>query len=135
MLGFAVTGGASIGKCAIGVIICDQENKEVRRHCEFIGQGTNNEAEYKALIKGLKIAAGITRGKVFCFSDSQLMINHLNKVYRLKADNLRTLFIEITNLEKQFEEVRYTHVGRDHPMIREVDKLVNQKLNEVNGAI
>jgi ribonuclease HI len=44
------------GKSAIGIVILDKNNKIILTHKEFLGIGTNNQAEYKAIIKALKLA-------------------------------------------------------------------------------
>ncbi|MFC2021130.1 ribonuclease HI [Chloroflexota bacterium] len=51
------------GPGAIGVVITDENNQEVKRYKEIIGETTNNQAEYRALIKGLELAAGICTKK------------------------------------------------------------------------
>ncbi|MBA7555081.1 Ribonuclease H [subsurface metagenome] len=62
------------GPGAIGIVILDENNQELKTYHECIGETTSNRAEYQALIKALDLAAGICRRKVICFSDSQLMI-------------------------------------------------------------
>ena len=114
------------GPGAIGFIILDANNQELERSCECIGATTNNRAEYEALIKGLNRCAKYTRHRVTCYSDSQLVVNHMNGLWRLKNDELRKLFLKVKELENVFQEIVYTHVKRTNPYIRKVDKLVNE---------
>src|SRR5437867_899709 len=100
------------GPGAIGILILDPQNNELESHAEVIGNCTNNRAEYKALIKGLGLAAKYTRRKVCCFLDSELVVNHMNGLYRLKNDPLRELFHEVKKAEQAFDEVVYQQVPR-----------------------
>jgi ribonuclease HI len=115
------------GPGAIGVLILDGAgNQELFRHAECIGHTTNNRAEYRALIKGLDLCAKHTRGRVYCFVDSELIVNHMNGVWRLKNDELRELYHEVKKKEQVFREVVYQHVKRENPYMKKVDRLVNE---------
>ncbi|MFQ6088975.1 MAG: hypothetical protein ACE5K0_08765 [Candidatus Methanofastidiosia archaeon] len=73
------------------------------------------------------------QGKINYFLDSELVVNHLNKVYRVKSSNLLDLFLKVRELERCFDEVIYTHTPRNHKMIRKVDALVNRCLDKNLG--
>lgn len=77
------------GPGAIGVIIMDAGLRELFAYAECTGPATNNRAEYRALIKGLDLCATYTRGRVVCYSDSELLINQMTGAYRLKTKELR----------------------------------------------
>jgi ribonuclease HI len=114
------------GPGAIGLVILDVQNNELRVHSEIIGECTNNRAEYKALIRGLGFCAGYTRRKVCCFLDSELVVRQMTGVYRLKDAVLRGLFQEVKNAELPFDEVIYQHVPRTNQYIRKADRLLNE---------
>lgn len=114
------------GSGSIGVIICTHENKLLHEYSECIGHCTNNQAEYKALIKGLDLCAKYTRGDVTCFSDSELVIKQMNGVYRLKNDKLRELFHDVNKSSGIFKKVTYQHVKRTNQRIQRADSLVKQ---------
>ena len=116
----------NLGPGAIGIVICDNSHTELFRHAECIGSTTNNRAEYAALIKGLNLCAKFTRRKVVCFLDSQLVVNHMTGIWRLKNDQLRDLFLEVKKHEQIFDEVIYTHVVRTNPFIKKADRLLNE---------
>jgi len=61
---------------------------------------------------------------IFC--DSQLLVNQMNKVWRLKDDTLRGLFRELKDLEPMFDEVIYTQVSRENPFLKKADRLLNE---------
>lgn len=113
------------GPGAIGIVIKSPDNRLLYEHSEVIGQTTNNRAEYKALVKGLDLCARYTRRKVCCFSDSQVVINQMNGIWRLKNDDLRSLFHEVKDNERPFREVVYQRVARTNPGIKRADALLN----------
>jgi ribonuclease HI len=115
------------GPGSIGVVICDGNNNLLYEYSECIGHCTNNQAEYRALIKGLDLCALYTRKRITVFSDSELMIKHMNGLYRLKNIELRSLFQEVKDRERVFENLVYQHVKRDaNQRIKRADELLNQ---------
>jgi len=117
------------GPSAIGIVIFDDNKNKIAEYKECIGECTNNQAEYKAVIKGLELAAAHCRKKIKCYLDSELVVRHLNGSYRLKNEKLLELFYTIKTREKAFEDVSYNQVNRIHPQIKQADKLVNDALN------
>ena len=116
------------GPGSIGILICDGRNMLLYEHSECIGHCTNNEAEYRALLKGLDLAARYTRRRVTANSDSELVVKQMNGVYRLKNDRLRGLFQEVKDRERVFESVIYQYVPRGNQRITQADKLNKQAL-------
>ena len=116
------------GPGAIGFIITDENNNELDSFAECIGDSTSNRAEYIALIKGLDYAAKHTRGTVYCFMDSELVINQMSGKWRLKNDELRALFFKVEEKKQAFKEVIFTHMERTNQQIKKVDRLLKQAL-------
>ncbi len=115
------------GPGSIGIVVCDGHNNVLYEYSECIGHCTNNQAEYRALIKGLDLCALYTRKRITAFSDSELMIKHMNGVYRLKNTALRSLFQEVKDRERIFESLVYQHVTREaNQRIKRADELLNQ---------
>ena len=114
------------GPGAIGVLILDADNNEMYTHSACFGQTTNNRAEYRALIKGLDACARFTRRRVTCYTDSQLVVNQMTGVWRLKDDELRSLFHQAKDLERPFDEVIYQYIERTNQYIKKVDKFLNE---------
>ena len=113
------------GPGAIGIVIRDGANCLLYEHSDVIGSATNNRAEYQALIKGLDLCARFTRRRVTCFCDSTLVVNHMNRVWRLKNDHLRAMFHQVKDRERPFDTVVYQHVGRLNGDIKRAHKLLN----------
>jgi len=117
------------GPAAIGVLVCDDKDHKLADHGETIGETTNNVAEYTAVIRGLTLAAELGISEADYFLDSELVARQLSGIYKLKAEHLKALFIEVKSLEKKFKRVSYFHVPREHAKIKHVDKLVNIALD------
>lgn len=117
------------GPSAIGMVFFDENKNKIAEHKECIGDGTNNQAEYKALIKALELATAHCRKKLICFSDSELLIKQLSGAYRIKNEKLRELFYILKDKETAFEEIVYNHTKRTNPSIEYADKLVNEALD------
>jgi len=114
------------GPAAVGAIFYARNVKTVE-YSEFIGQATNNEAEYKALIMALLKAKSLKIKNVNCFLDSELVVKQLNRQYRIKDEKIAPLFIKIWNLIFDFEKITFTHIPREKN--KEADALVNKILN------
>ncbi len=117
------------GPSAIGFLICDNKGKVILRRGEYIGNHTNNQAEYLALIRALEYARNYSRGNIHCFLDSELVVKQLKGEYKVRDRNLRSLFSKVKNLEKKFEGLKYSHVPRNTGKLVLVDRLVNKTLD------
>ncbi|HAS00076.1 MAG: Ribonuclease H [Candidatus Moranbacteria bacterium GW2011_GWC2_37_73] len=117
------------GPAAVGVYI-ETLNKKIG---QCIGNRTNNDAEYEALILGLqkaKIFLGKEKAKkteVECFLDSELVVKQLNHEYKLKEPRIQQYFIEIWNLMLEYGKVTFVHIPREKNKV--ADALVNEALD------
>lgn len=118
------------GKAAIGILILDENDKEIYKNGEFIGIKTNNVAEYTALITALKKAKSLTDSEITCYSDSELMIRQLNEIYKVKQPHLKELYEQIIELKKHFKTVHFKHVRRTNEFIQICDNLANDALDK-----
>jgi len=116
------------GAAAIGIIIFDEERKKLESYKECIGNTTNNVAEYKALLKALQLAAKHTRKEVHIFMDSELIINQMNGVYKIKSADMLELFQKVKDYERAFTKVVYNYVPRENKFQAMADRLVNEAL-------
>jgi len=130
------TDGASRGNpgpSAGAYILVDREGRVIEERGWFQGTGTNNEAEYRALIAGLTAAAGHGCGILTVFSDSELVVRQMEGCYRVSSSRLRPLHAEAQALLPRCRTVRFRSVPRENPMIRRADRLCNQALDEATG--
>lgn len=102
------------GEGGAGAVIIDTEGNVLWEGREYLGLCTNNIAEYKALILGLKgaIAQGLKRLDVYL--DSELLAKQINGSYRVKNENLKILMQDVRSLLSFFEFVEVKHVLRCH---------------------
>jgi len=116
------------GPAAVGVWI----ETLGKKYGEYIGTKTNNEAEYMALIFGLKklkqlLNKGAKRAEIECYLDSELVVKQLNHEYKMKEKHIQDFFIEIWNLMLDFKTVKFVHVRREKNTI--ADAMVNEALD------
>lgn len=106
---------------------------------EFLGETTNNEAEYRAVIlalKKLKHLIGSEKAKnskVEIHVDSELLERQINGEYKIKDKNIQNLFVEVWNLKTDFDEVIFRHISREENS--EADTIVNQILNKETNKL
>ena len=117
------------GPAAIGYVL-RIEDEETIFHGEAIGDTTNNQAEYQALLAGLNRAQEEGVADLECFLDSELVVKQLKGEYRVKDQDLKPHFEAIKQLAAQLSSVSYTHVKREKN--KEADKLVNQALDNTS---
>ena len=115
------------GPAAIGIVIKDEDGKVLKKHAEYIGSTTNNQAEYKALIKALEIVKDFDPSEVHCFLDSELVVKQMRQEYRVKDAGLQPLFIKAWNLAISLGKVKFTHIPRTQN--EEADEILNQELD------
>jgi len=123
------------GPAAIGVLICDQEDEILVEHCEVIGEATNNVAEYRALIEGIKRARELGASELDCYLDSELVVKQLRGEYKLKNYHLQKLFDEVRKIERELKRISYAHLRREEDKMRRADQLVNLALNEAERKL
>jgi len=119
------------GPAAIGIIITDAEGRIIKSYKEYIGEATNQTAEYLALEKALDLAISCTTNKVMIFSDSRLVIKQMRKEFRIKAHHLLEIHKRIRNAERMFKEVIYTYASRESELVKEADKLSDLAIQQL----
>ena len=127
MILHAFTDGAARGnpgESGIGVIYKDEHGTTLTELSGYIGEATNNVAEYQALLACLHGASSLKCSKLIVHSDSELMVRQLRGEYKVKDPGLKKLFLKVQHLlgDAAFAfEIR--HVTRD--LNKEADRLAN----------
>ena len=122
------------GPSAVGVVVNNDKDQVIKKYGECIGQATNNEAEYQAVILALKKVKLLFNKKkakqmeIEIRTDSELLAKQLNHEYKLKEENIQQLFIKVWNLMLDYTKVSFKHIPREEN--KEADKLVNQALDD-----
>ena len=120
------TDGASRGNpgpASLGVVIKDKKEKVLGAWKKLIGIATNNQAEYQALIFGLEKAKKIKAEEINCFSDSKLVVEQINRRFKIKDKKLAILFIKAWNLSQSFKKINFYYLPREDN--KEADYLAN----------
>lgn len=115
------------GPAGVGVVILDNSGKKIREFGKYIGETTNNIAEYNALLYGLEEALILRADDVKINLDSELVAKQLSGDYRVKDANIRPLFERALNMLKGFKSFEVRHIEREKN--KEADKLVNKAIN------
>jgi len=121
------------GPAAIGAVIENKEGRALKEISEYIGETTNNEAEYRAAItafKKLKAMIGKEKAKkaeVKVFADSELLVKQLNGEYKIENSQMQKFFLELWNLKIDFGKVTFQAVPREQN--KAADRLVNEALD------
>jgi formyltetrahydrofolate-dependent phosphoribosylglycinamide formyltransferase len=115
------------GPAAAGFVLDDVDGHRLQAKAFFLGQTTNNVAEYTALIKALEAARKLGAEHVTVYSDSELMVRQLSGEYKVKSEAIRPLFEQVNDLRSQFESCLVRHVMREKN--EEADRIVNQALD------
>ena len=117
------------GEAGFGIHVTDAASgSEVASLFGYIGQATNNVAEYQALLHGLRFALAKGAATVEVFSDSELLVRQLEGRYRVKNAGLLPLHREAQSLLARFSKARVAHVPRERN--READALANRAVDE-----
>ena len=120
------------GPAAYGVVVRDPRGEIVARLKKYIGNNTNNVAEYFGLIAALDYAQNHGIRALRVESDSELMVKQMRGQYKVKSEELKPLFERAKKMSQTFESFRISHVYREQN--KEADALVNQALDETSGS-
>lgn len=111
------------GPMTIGASIQDELGEEIGTVSVMIGEGTNNIAEYRAAIEGLRKAKKLGATSIELRMDSQLIVRQINCVYKVKKETMKVLHAEVMELLKSFDKYTVVHVPREDNV--RADELAN----------
>ena len=128
---FAYTDGASRGnpgKSGVGIVLKDERGNMIASHFGYIGEATNNIAEYTALAACLKLVQEMECNHLIVHSDSELMVRQLNGQYKVKDEDLKKHFQRIQKiLTRSPFQFAIKHIPRDENY--EADILANRGID------
>jgi len=100
------------GPAGIGVVIMDNESV-VDSFGRYIGENTNNQAEYRALIAALERATELGAKEVECKLDSELVVKQMRREYKVRDKDLQPLYLAVYNLSVGFSKITFHHIRRE----------------------
>lgn len=115
------------GPGAVGIVFYNQKGEKLFTASKFIGQVTNNQAEYQAVIEALEIAREkFNPIEIQFFLDSQLIVEQLNGNYKIKNQGLKPLYYKVKELQLGFPLIMYQYIPREKNHL--ADKLVKNEI-------
>jgi ribonuclease HI len=118
------------GPAATAYLALTEKGETVKAGSYFIGEHTNNQAEYNALISALEFAVANNVEEVICHLDSELVAKQLKGEYRVKNFELQKLYRRAQELKRCFKKITFVNVPRTNVYIQRADALVNKTLDE-----
>lgn len=115
------------GPAGIGVVIFDKDKKKVKEYYKYLGETTNNIAEYNALVYALQEAHMMGVKDVILYMDSELVAKQVKGEFRVKNKNIKPLFEQALHLINGLEKVEVKHIDRS--LNKDADKLANKAIN------
>ena len=113
------------GESGIGILFKNEENIDFKK---YIGIGTNNNAEYTALITALEISLNSKLLKIKIHTDSLLVANQVNGSWKVKDPDIKSHYLRAKSLIEKFEDFSITHIRREYNS--DADRLANEAINE-----
>jgi ribonuclease HI len=129
-----VDGGArgNPGPAAVAAVAADPAGEVLLERSAYIGEATNNVAEYKALLLGLELARELQAREVEVVNDSELVAKQISGEYRVKHAGLKPLYLQAMKAMREFERASVRSVRRESNT--RADALVNDALDAAASA-
>lgn len=129
-----VDGGArgNPGPAAVGAVVTDPQGAVLAERGDYIGDATNNVAEYRAVLLGLELAREVGANEVEVINDSELVARQIGGQYKVKHAGLKPLFLETMAALREFDRWSVRNVRREQN--ERADELVNEALDAALGA-
>lgn len=123
------------GPAAAGFVAKDAAGKVRFLRGKYLGKATNNVAEYQGVILAYEVLLDTDdinpkETKLRFSLDSNLVVNQLNGIFKVKDSKIREFVVKVRGLEPQFSEVTYSHIVREKNT--EADRIVNETLDKEN---
>ncbi|NIS63141.1 MAG: reverse transcriptase-like protein [Proteobacteria bacterium] len=115
------------GEAGAGFYLVDENGHAILQGRRFLGRMTNNAAEYKALILGLREALDVGGTSIEVYTDSELVARQMKGIYNVRNRRLRTLYREAVELLSRFHRYELISIRREDN--READRLANEAID------
>ena len=119
------------GPAAYGVAVYNAGGALLEKLKKYLGELTNNQAEYEGVIAGLSKASELQATEIDFYLDSELIVKQLKGEYKIKNEGLQPLAAKVLALTNKFSRVNFYHVRREKNQL--ADELVNEALDEATA--
>ncbi len=116
------------GPAAVAAVASEPGGGELAERKAYIGETTNNVAEYRAVLLGLELARDLGASSVEVVNDSELVARQIQGRYKVKNAGLKPLYLETMQTLRQFGDWSVRNVRRESN--ERADELVNEALDE-----
>jgi ribonuclease HI len=113
-------GSLNLEGASAGVLFISPQGDHLKYILQIHYKASNNNAEYEALIHGLRIAVSLGIKRLITYSDSKVIIDQVNKACDIKKDSMNAYCAEVRKLEAHFEGLEFHHVSRDNNVAADV---------------
>jgi ribonuclease HI len=120
------------GPAAVGAVASSPDGEALLERGVYIGEATNNVAEYRAVLLGIELARELGASEVELVNDSELVARQIGGQYKVKHAGLKPLFLETMRELRQFDRWKVRNVRRESN--ERADQLVNDALDEALGG-
>lgn len=116
------------GPAGAGAVLYDATGEEIATVVQYLGETTNNQAEYQALLLGLDKAIELKIESIEIKMDSELIVRQIQGLYKVKHEGLRPLYLAVMEKLKQFKAFKISHVRRE--LNKRADELSNEAIDK-----
>jgi ribonuclease HI len=113
-------GSLNLEGAGAGVLLISPTGKQLKYVLEIFWKVSNNEAEYEALLHGLRLAASLGIKRLLVYGDSAVVINQVNKSWDRNKENMDAYCLEVRKLENKFYGLEFHHIVRDNNVAADV---------------
>lgn len=121
------------GESGAGIVVYDEKGMMMFQENAFLGNMTNNMAEYEALIMGLKKAHSCSIEKLTIYTDSLLVANQIKGIYKIKNSRLAEYYRDAKKLLSHFESFAIQYIPRERNTL--ADKLAKSAIQNRGGRV
>jgi ribonuclease HI len=128
-------GSLKLEGAGAGVLLISPMGEQLKYILQIFWKVSNNKAEYKALLHGLRVAASLGMKRLLVYGDSAVVINQVNKSWDRNKENMDAYCLEVLKLENKFYGLEFHHVARDNNVAADVlSKLVSTRVQVPAGV-
>jgi ribonuclease HI len=113
-------GSLNLEGAGAGVLLISPTGEQLKYVLQIFWKVSNNEAEYEALLHGLRLAASLGIKRLLVYGDSAVVINQVNKSWDRNKENMDAYCLEVRKLENKFYGLEFHHVVRDNNVAADV---------------
>jgi ribonuclease HI len=113
-------GSLKLEGAGVGVLLISLAGEQLKYALQIFWKVSNNEAEYEALLHGLRLAASLGIKRLLVYGDSAVVINQVNKSWDHNKENMDTYCLEVHKIKNKFYGLEFHHVIRDNNIAADV---------------